>query len=210
MTSVRLSLHLRTVSRCLLCFCCAALVGKVHAAGPERAPASGIDGERARGLGSDASKKRKKRIEKEPAARPASVVFTYERQQILKCATSPGENGPVCEASEVVDKKGPAEVELFPIDKRGDADASRGVVHLAFEAKEGVQAKRVELGKGRWEMVWKGASTAKDRFFVVPRDRFEVTLEAFVGMCSEEGSACKLRPTLLQQSIELPEGRSAK
>lgn len=140
---------------------------------------------------------------------PGTVTFSYESLRITACALLHEGDEPVCRATAHVAHPGAAEVALLPVDEHGEEDPLRSEVVLSFAAEVEAETRAVDLGGGRWELEWKGESTARDRFRVVSQDRFEITLQGIAGMCSLEGKSCKLEPQKNQQVIELPEARSS-
>jgi hypothetical protein len=113
----------------------------------------------------------------------------------------------VCSATGHAEHQGKAEVVLVPIDERGEEDPLRTEVVIGFAEQPSSQTREVELATGFWELEWHGESTARDRFKVVSRDRYEVSLQAIAGMCSQDGKKCTLEGQKNQQVIELPEAR---
>lgn len=159
----------------------------------------------------DSAANEAKSVEAEPSAAsgpPGELTFSYVRRKIVTCGIVQEEGEKRCAATESVEEKGvAAEIVLSPIDKQDELDPSRSEQQLQFSDKAGPQTQTATLDKGRWELSWKAESTVRDRFFVVASDRFDVALEATVGMCSDEGGKCHLEAAKIQQSIELPEAR---
>jgi hypothetical protein len=138
---------------------------------------------------------------------PATVTIIYRRSQITACAMAEEDGEKVCTAKTQQPHRGKAEVVLTPTDDQGEDDSSRVEQVLTFEDGPAEQTKVVELKKGRWTLEWKGEATARERFKVVPKDRFDVSLDGVAGLCELDGTACKLQPQKTQQVIELPEAR---
>lgn len=138
---------------------------------------------------------------------PATITVVYRRSQITACALVDEGGEKVCQPKTTQPHQGKGEVTFIPIDESGEDDPNREGVPLVFEDGQAEQSKEIELKKGRWLLEWKGEATAKERFKVVPKDRFEATLEGIAGMCELEGKSCKLQPQKTQQVIELPEVR---
>jgi hypothetical protein len=138
---------------------------------------------------------------------PGTITFVYRRRQITACAMQDEEGEKVCAAKTDQEHRGAAEIVLTPVDENDEEDPTRAERVVSFEDGQAEQTREVELGKGRWELEWKGESTARDRFKVVSKDRFEITLEGIAGMCSMQGKKCALEPQKNQQVIELPEAR---
>lgn len=152
--------------------------------------------------------------EAEPAAAPVAdpgppgtITVIYQRQRITTCAMTSEDGEKVCAATAYVDHRGKGAVVLLPVDEQGEEDTTRAQVALAFEEEPSTQTREVELAPGRWDLEWKGESTARDEFQVTPSDRFEITLQAIAGMCSQQGKKCSLEPQKNQQVIELPVAR---
>lgn len=159
--------------------------------------------------GSDSAEETRTGAEAPRQLEPAEVTFTYQRRKIVACGIVNDEEGRRCDATSFTEDPAKAELTLLPIDKNDEPDSSRDEQKLQFVEQGGTQTQTVQLRKGRWELTWVGVSTARDRFFVVPKDIFDVALEAVVGACSDESGSCKLEGGKLQQIIELPEPRGA-
>lgn len=141
---------------------------------------------------------------------PGSITFVYQRQRITACGMVEGDSGQkVCSATGHAEHHGNAEVVLLPIDEQGEEDPLRAEVVISFAEQPSSQTRDVELAKGFWELEWRGESTARDRFKVVSRDRYEISLQAIAGMCSLDGKKCILEAQKNQQVIELPEARGS-
>jgi hypothetical protein len=181
--------------------------------GAEQEPAVGVEpaGEGEPPAEDSTANEAKNTAEAEPSAAsgpPGELTFSYVRRKIVSCGMVEEEGEKRCAATDTVEEKGvAAEIVLSPIDKQDELDSSRTEQQLQFSDKAGPQTQTAMLEKGRWELSWKAESTVRDRFFVVASDRFDVALEATVGMCSNEGGKCHLEAAKIQQSIELPEAR---
>jgi hypothetical protein len=141
---------------------------------------------------------------------PGTITVVYRRSQITACAMAEEEGGKVCSPKTQQPHHGKGELMLIPVDDDGEEDSRREQVTLVFEDDKAEQSKEVELKKGRWVLEWKGEATAKERFKVVSKDKFEITLDGIAGLCELEGKACKLQPQKTQQIIELPEARGVE
>lgn len=138
---------------------------------------------------------------------PVDITVKYTRSQITACGLVAEEGAKSCQATENVDRSGSATVLLVPIDAEEEVDPSRSEQTLEFADSAATQEQAVALEPGFWELEWKGDSTVRQRFEVVPRESFEIVLEGVAGMCAMDGGKCKLQGAKVQQSVELPEAR---
>ncbi len=148
------------------------------------------------------------KAEPEAQASGGTVTLSHLRRKITTCHKIREDGESFCDAASYSEKTGETSIKLIPLTKAGDPDPGpRSEISVQFPKQPGKQSVVKKLARGRWELAWKDGSTLRERFFVVPRDKFEIELESTSGMCVEEGQGCKLEPGKRQRSVEIPKVR---
>lgn len=143
------------------------------------------------------------------AERRALVTVSHWRREITGCRRVLKEGDDFCEAAGYRAQDSKTDVELVPLSADGEEETGSGreTRSIKFVETLGKVQQEVELEKGRWELRWKSGSTLRERFFVVPRDVFEIALESINGLCVEKAQGCKLDEGKKQRSVEVPKDR---
>jgi hypothetical protein len=140
------------------------------------------------------------------AAKPAKIKISHEAQRVVSCEKVVEEGEAVCKPAAREPAKSGAKLKISPI-KEDDTASPANAISVEIDSQLGKQSRTIEIDIGKWELVWQGPTTLRDRFFVDAGDEFDIALQTDVGVCRLKGEQCSLDTEKRQQSIEIPSER---
>jgi len=141
-------------------------------------------------------------------AKPGKVKLSHEARKVLSCEKVMDEGEAVCRPATREPAKSGAKVKLNPIEGEGaEPGQARSPQSVELDDKVGEQSRVLTIEVGNWEMVWQGAATMRDKFFVKAGDEFDIALQTDIGVCRLKGAECALDKDKKQQSVEIPTER---
>jgi hypothetical protein len=150
-------------------------------------------------------------LPKQKPVKPGKITLRHEARKVLSCEKAVEDKETVCRPAARDPAKSGAKIKINPIDDEASKgeDSASGLEALSVELENqvGEQSRVVEIGPGKWELVWQGATTLRDKFFVDPGDEFDIALQTDIGVCRLKGEQCSVDSEKRQQSIEIPTER---
>jgi hypothetical protein len=141
------------------------------------------------------------------AAKPGKIKLSHEARRVVACEKVVEDNEAVCKPAAREPAKSGAKVKINPLKDDGESAAVGEALSVEIDNQLGEQSRAVEIAGGKWELVWQGATTLRDKFFVDPGDEFDIALQTDIGVCRLKGEQCSLDTEKRQQSIEIPTER---
>jgi hypothetical protein len=124
----------------------------------------------------------------------------------VSCEKVVEEGEAVCKPAAREPAKSGAKLKISPI-KEDDTASPANAISVEIDSQLGKQSRTIEIDSGKWELVWQGPTTLRDRFFVDAGDEFDIALQTDVGVCRLKGEQCSVDTEKRQQSIEIPSER---
>jgi hypothetical protein len=141
------------------------------------------------------------------AAKPGKIKLSHEARRVVSCEKVVEDDEAVCKPATREPAKSGAKVKINPLKEDGESATGGEAVSVEIDNQLGEQSRVIEMASGKWELVWQGGTTLRDKFFVDAGDEFDIALQTDIGVCRLKGEQCSLDTEKRQQSIEIPTER---
>jgi hypothetical protein len=141
------------------------------------------------------------------ALKPGKIKLSHEARRVVSCEKVVEDDEAVCKPATREPAKSGAKIKINPLKEDGESSAGGEPLSVETDNQVGEQSKVIEIAGGKWELVWQGGTTLRDKFFVDPGDEFDIALQTDIGVCRLKGEQCSLDTDKRQQSIEIPTER---
>jgi hypothetical protein len=140
------------------------------------------------------------------AGKPGKIKLSHEARKVVSCEKVVEEGEAECRPASREPAKSGAKVKINPL-KEDESPSEASALSVELDNQVGQQSRVIEIGAGKWELVWQGATILRDKFFVDAGDEFDIALQTDIGVCRLKGDQCSLDTEKRQQSIEIPTER---